>query len=65
MPFAEGQSISPRVTPELLHPASMDTTDAYGVVIDGQPGPTWFNYQVQLSITPQEHLDRLLDAGRV
>ena len=53
MPFAEGQSISPRVTPELLHPASMDTTDAYGVVIDGQPGPTWFNYQVQLSITPK------------
>ena len=53
MPFAEGQSVSPRVTPELLHPASMDATDAYGVIIDGQPGPTFFNYQVQLCVTPR------------
>jgi len=53
MPFAEGQSISPRVTADLLHPAAMDAADAYGVVIDGQPGPTWFNYQVQLCVTPQ------------
>ena len=52
MPFAEGQSLSPRVTPELLHPASMDAADAYGVIIDGKPGPTWFNYQVQLCVTP-------------
>jgi len=53
MPFAEGQSISPRVTPDLLHHASMDAADAYGVIIDGQPGPTWFNYQVQLCVTPK------------
>ena len=53
MPFAEGQSLSPRVTPQLLHPASMDAADAYGVIIDGQPGPTWFNYQVQLCVTPK------------
>jgi len=53
MPFAEGQSISPRVTPDILHPASMDAANAYGVVIDGQPGPTWFNYQVQLCVTPK------------
>jgi hypothetical protein len=52
MPFAEGQSLSPRVTPELLHPASMDAADAYGVIINGEPGPTWFNYQVQLCVTP-------------
>ena len=53
MPFAEGQSLSPRVTPELLHPASMDAADACGVIIDGQEGPTWFNYQVQLCVTPR------------
>ena len=53
MPFAEGQSVSPRVTPGLLHPASMDAANAYGVIIDGQPGPTWFNYQVQLCVTPK------------
>jgi hypothetical protein len=53
MPFAEGQSVSPRVTPELLHPNSMDAANAYGVIIDGQPGPTWFNYQVQLCVTPR------------
>jgi hypothetical protein len=52
MPFATGQSISPRVKPHLLHPASMDAADAYGVIIDGKPGPTWFNYQVQLCVTP-------------
>jgi len=53
MPFAESQSFSPRVTPNLLHPASMDAADACGVIIDGQPGPTWFNYQVQLCVTPK------------
>ena len=53
MPFAEGQSLSPRVKPEWLHPCSMDTANAFGVIIDGQPGPTWFNYQVQLSVTPR------------
>jgi len=53
MPFAEVQSLSPRVTPEILHPASMDAANAYGVIIDGQPGPTWFNYQVQLCVTPK------------
>ena len=53
MPFAEDQSVSPRVTPEMLHPASMDAANAYGVIIDGQPGPTWFNYQVQLCVTPK------------
>lgn len=52
MPFAEGQSLSPRVTPDLLHSASLDAANAYGVIIDGQPGPTWFNYQVQLCKTP-------------
>jgi hypothetical protein len=31
----------------------MDAVDAYGVVIEGQPGPTWFNYQVQLCVTPK------------
>jgi hypothetical protein len=51
MPFAEGQSLSPRVTPDLLHPASMDAANAYGVVIDGKPGPTFFNYQVLLCLT--------------
>lgn len=53
MPFAEGQSVSPRVIPELLHPASMDAADAYGVIIDGRPGPAWFNYQVQICLTPK------------
>jgi hypothetical protein len=32
----------------------MDAADAYGVIIDGQPGPTWFNYQVQLCVTPRK-----------
>jgi len=31
----------------------MDAADAYGVIIDGEPGPTWFNYQVQLCVTPK------------
>jgi hypothetical protein len=31
----------------------MDAANAYGVVIDGRPGPTWFNYQVQLCVTPK------------
>jgi hypothetical protein len=53
MPFAEGQSVSPRVRKELLHPKSMDAADAYGVIIDGQPGPRFFNYQVQLAVTPK------------
>jgi len=53
VPFAEGQSLSPRVTPGMLHPASMDAAAAYGVVINGEPGPTWFNYQVQLCRTPR------------
>ena len=53
MPFAEGQSLSPRVTPDLLHPCSMDAAEAQGVIIEGRPGPTFFNYQVQLSVTPR------------
>ncbi len=53
MPFAAGQSGSPRVTAEVLHPASMAAADAFGVIIDGQPGPTWFNYQAQLCLTPR------------
>jgi hypothetical protein len=53
MPFAEGQSVSPRVTKAGLHPRSRDAADAYGVVIDGQPGPRFFNYQVQLCVTPK------------
>jgi len=53
MPFAGAQSQSPRVTPELLHPASMDAAQAHGVIISGQPGPTFFNYQVQLCQTPR------------
>lgn len=53
MPFAKGQSLSPRVKPGMLHPASMDAAAAYGVVINGEPGPTWFNYQVQLCRTPR------------
>jgi hypothetical protein len=31
----------------------MDAADADGVIVDGQPGPTWFNYQVQLCQTPR------------
>ena len=32
----------------------MNAADAHGVIIDGQPGPTWFNYQVQLCVTPSK-----------
>jgi hypothetical protein len=46
------RSASPRVTAAALHPASMDATQSWGVVIDGQPGPRFFNYQVQLVLTP-------------
>lgn len=53
MPFKEGQSEFPRANAEALHPDSMDAANAYGVVIDGRPGPRWFNYQVQLCVTPR------------
>ncbi|MFH1007033.1 MAG: sialidase family protein [Candidatus Latescibacterota bacterium] len=47
------KSQSPRVSWEILHPDSMDAARPYGVVIDGKPGPRWFNYQVQLCVTPK------------
>ena len=53
MPFAPAQSQSPRVVTELLHPASMNAAQAHGVIIAGQPGPRYFNYQVQLCQTPR------------
>jgi hypothetical protein len=31
----------------------MDAAVAHGVIVDGQPGPTWFNYQAQLCLTPR------------
>ncbi len=40
MPFAEGQSVSPRVTPELLHPASVDAGDIFFKCSDDD-GLTW------------------------
>lgn len=53
MPYSEGQSVSPRVTKEILHPKSMDAADACSVIIDGEPGPRFFNYQAQLCVTPK------------
>lgn len=52
MPFGESQSLSPRMKPELIGPGTMDAVDSYGVIIDGKPGPGYFNYQVQLCMTP-------------
>lgn len=46
-------SASPRVTADVLHRCSMDAANAWGVVIDGKPGPRFFNYQVQLVVTPK------------
>lgn len=48
-----GDSASPRVTASVLHRDSMDAARAWGVVIDGRPGPRFFNYQVQLAVTPR------------
>ncbi len=53
MPFKKEQSEFQRADAEELHPDSMDAADAYGVVINGRPGPRWFNYQVQLCVTPR------------
>lgn len=52
MPFAESQSLSPRMKPELHSSGTMDAADSYGVIIDGKPGPRYFNYQVHLCVTP-------------
>lgn len=53
MPLADRPSQSPRVNRDILHPDSMDAARAHGVVISGHPGPHWFNYQVQLCVTPK------------
>ncbi len=52
MPFGESQSLSPRMKPDLYSPGTMDAAESYGVIIDGKPGPQYFNYQVQLCMTP-------------